>query len=124
MIETLVYMTVCIFFEARSECFDAKMMVGHSILNRSVRRKLTPAEVVKQPKQYSWYHERTQTIKIRDIEDLLKCAEVAVKCYARHQVGLRLGKVDHYYDDSINPPYWAASMKPLGKVGAFYYFKS
>ena len=51
---TLTCMTNAIYFESRGESLLGKIAVGHVILNRSKRRKLSVCEVVNEPGQFSW----------------------------------------------------------------------
>lgn len=124
IIENLVWISLCVYFEARSEPNQAQLMVAHSIFNRSIKRKLTPKQVIQQPHQYSWYEGfKGRNLQVEDWESFIKAVQIALWAFVRHKLGLRMGGVDHYYDDSINTPSWAAAMKPLGKLGAFYYFR-
>ena len=123
IIESVVWMSFCIYYEARNQPLEAQIMVGHTCLNRSVKRKMTVKEVIQQPKQFSWYSRGFVPLP-RETEAFIKAMEAAVKVYFRHYCGMRLGGVDHFYSDDIDTPYWASGMKRLGKVGAFYYFRS
>jgi len=113
---------LCIYFEARGESLEAQTMVGHTVMNRMVNRKLSMREVIKQRKQFSWYN-GGEIPAIKEPEVLFKCAAAALNCLAERTMGKTWDGVTHYFDDSIEPPYWTSSMEFLGKIDSFSCFK-
>ena len=123
-LEGFIWMTFCVYFEAENQPQPAREMVCHSILNRAVKRKLTYKEVVREKGQYSWYNKRVIP-PVKNGLVFIECAQAVLKSYFNHSFGYNYGGVDHFFSDDIEEPYWVPSMsEKLGKVGAFYYFRS
>ena len=121
--EQFIWIVFCVYFESGSnkEPDSAREMVAHCVLNRAVKRKLTYKEVVQEKEQFSWFNRR----KVPDIKYPLafaNCSKAVWKAYLNHQLGYNYGGVSHFHDNSVMP-YWAPSMKRLGAIGSFQYYK-
>lgn len=114
---------LCVYFEARGENEQARVAVGHVIMNRVAKADISVKQVVEKPYQFSWLNNPVQP-HIKDYTALVNCAVSVFKMYKERLEGKDLQGADHYYDDSIKPPYWAKDMKPLGKIDSFFFFKS
>jgi len=125
IIENVLWIAIAVYFEARNQELPGKEVVAYCVMNRAVKRKLSPKEVVRQKKQFSFYNARVIP-PIKEGLAFIDCVQVAAKCFIKHKLGYRAGSIDHYYDKSLesNPPRWAATMKSLGRVGDFYIFRS
>jgi len=122
MIENMVWMIFCVYFEARGEPLEGQKLVAHSIMNRAYIRGLSLEKIVRQSKQYSWYNGGYIPI-IMEPKELPACTTAVIKTIAARSMGMKGGGVTHFYSQDIKAPYWAASMKPLGQIGKHLFFK-
>jgi N-acetylmuramoyl-L-alanine amidase len=127
MIRNLVWLALNIFFEARGECFEGKVAVGHVTMNRIVTRDLSLEDIIKQPWQFSWMNaDQRKKLKIvfQDFESLIECAEAAMKTLEERLEGKDLWGATHYYSDSLpEPPYWADDYPFIVKKGRHNFHK-
>jgi spore germination cell wall hydrolase CwlJ-like protein len=115
--------------EARGEGLTGIYAVGCVIQKRAENRKLTPAQVCKQRKQFSIWN------GVKKESDLWYLYETPNKDYARYLArkicaGRKLsqdytGNADHYYSHKImkKPPYWAKGKKPTKVIGNHTFYK-
>ena len=123
MLKNFMWLTLCIYFEARGEPKEAQIMVGHVVMNRVKKDGLSIKEVVNEPWQFSWMNSNSSPV-IQDYNALYNCQDAAFEVLSQRLDGKDGFGADHYYDDSIEPPYWAEQMQVVGKVGRIYFFKS
>lgn len=109
MIESLLWVTLCVYFESRGEPVDGQIAVAHVILNRAEKRGLPVAEIIKQPYQFSWYEGKIPPVK--DFNAFVKCAESVHIALTQRLHGITLSGCDHFYSTDIVPPYWVDAMK-------------
>jgi spore germination cell wall hydrolase CwlJ-like protein len=97
------------------------------IQERAKQRKLTPAQVCKQHKQFSVWNDK----KERDLWHLWKStsapyarqlARYVCKGYGFANV---TGRADHYYSKKIRskPPYWAKGRKASATIGNHVFYR-
>jgi spore germination cell wall hydrolase CwlJ-like protein len=94
------------------------------IMTRAKKRKMTPAQVCLQRKQFSCWNGKADGIKA--LEDTI----AQVKKHPRWKIAQNiLGKstnftngADHYHADYVNP-YWAKSMTVTVKIGRHIFYK-
>lgn len=122
-LENITWLVLCIYFEARGESHNAKVGVAQVVMNRAIQRKQSIKEVVTAERQFSWYTGEGIP-NIEEPEVLWRCAQAALSCMKRRAMGDTFAGANHFYDDSINPPYWVKSMFPLGKIGSFYFYRA
>lgn len=123
MIENFTWLVLCIYFEARNQPLEAKVTVGHVIMNRMIQSNSSIKDVVTKPYQFSWMNTDVAP-SIDDYQAYIDCETAAIEVLNQRMDGKDFFGADHYYDDSIEPPYWTKSMKFIAKVGAFYVYKS
>ena len=129
MTENFLWLIIAIYFEARNQSFDTKVKIGHAVMNRVKRRGISVKEVVAEPNQFPWYNKILTGEKViggdkQEVDALIVCAEAAFRVEKDRMNGEFFFDCDHFYDDSIEKPYWAPSMTYLGKYDDFYFFKS
>lgn len=105
----LLYLVLNIYFEARSEPFEAQVDVAHVVLNR-VRHSNYPdtiEDVIKQYKQFSWYWDgKSDKPKNRfAFKEALRAAIVALN--TKDTTGGAL----YYYNPHLAKPEWALNKK-------------
>ena len=115
--ENLLWLMLCVYFEAAGEPIEDKKKVGHVILNRVAKSDHSVKDVVLKPWQFSWLNNNKRP-PITSYEALSECLEaVAMVCTERLD-GKDFFGADHYYSPkSMIPknsvPSWVASMKEL-----------
>lgn len=110
--------------EAAGEGPQGMRLVAETILNRSAIRDLSPAEVVRQPYQYTGYaHPGPAAAQAQKNPQVRAAARAALELAM--QPGDPTGGSDHYYaPGTIAQPYWAGSMTPKGQFGGHAFFAS
>ncbi len=56
LVNDFIWLVLTVYLEAQGESSEGRIMVAHSILNRTDDRNMTIKEVVLQPKQYSCFN--------------------------------------------------------------------
>ncbi len=111
-----------LYGEARGESQQVKRAIADSVLNRTGKRKWwgnTLDDVILKPYQYSCFNKNDPNHK--KVKNPLKYDSPVVwhECLDIARETLRSDNIDdscgatHYYDDSINPPSWTISRKPV-----------
>ena len=110
--------------EAYGEGPEGMRRVAETILNRSVIRGLTPEEVVRQRAQFTGLtNPGPAAKKAWDNPDAVAAAEAAWQL--AQDAGDPTGGADHYYaQNTIDAPWWAASMTPKGQYGGHTFLSS
>jgi len=120
--ENITWMVLCIYFEARGENIETKIGIAHVVMNRSVSRHKSFKDVVTEDKQFSWYNGGSIP-EIEEPEVLWRCVRAAWICMVRRASGDTFKGANHFYDDSIKPPWWSFTMKKVGKLGKMHFYK-
>lgn len=108
--------------EALGEGPEGMRRVGETILNRAAIRGLTPAEVVRQPKQYTGYYAPgPAAIAAQRNPAAISAAEAAWEL--ARQPGDPTNGADHYHANYVNPG-WASAMPSTGDYGNHMFYKS
>jgi|TARA_X000001316_G_C919623_1_gene33723 spore germination cell wall hydrolase CwlJ-like protein len=94
------------------------------IMNRAKKRKMTPAEVCLQRKQFSCWNDKADGIKA--LEETIAQAKkhprwVIAKNILGKQSNYTKG-ADHYHADYVDP-YWAKSLTKTIKIGRHIFYK-
>lgn len=117
VISCLLWLTLNVYHEARSEPLEGQMAVAHVTLNRSEERLLPVREVVTQPAQFSWYGKKP--ILPDDTDSFLICLTNTI--LAANSEDLTAGAT--YYHHVSVQPYWAEGMELTGRFGTHFFYK-
>lgn len=121
--EQIVAMTI--LGEARGEGKAGMYAVACTIQARSVNRKLTPAQVCLQPRQFScWDKGDPNRVKLPSLLRTHSQAQYALML-ARSLDRLDLsftGNADHYHAKRVNP-YWADRSKRTRVIGNHIFYR-
>ena len=119
MISTLTCLAVAIYFEARGESVDGQIMVAETIVNRVADERWpnTICEVVKQPKQFSFYSDG-KSDRPRDIEAYTTAVLVADQALS----GGHMHTGALYYHTVDVRPVWRHDLQVLGRVGDHIFY--
>ena len=122
MIENLVWLSMCIYFEAMGEPKVGQVAVGHVIMNRVEKSGTSVKDVVTKPWQFSWLN--TGRPPIKDYKAFIECVDSAVECLRQRLDGKDLWGADHYFNPEKANPSWQKSMQVVGTIGNHIFFKS
>lgn len=124
----LLWLTACVYFEARGEEKEGMKAVVHTIMNRVSRRKKTIEEIIRERYQFSWYNQVSIQGKkfpaINDWESFLKCGEAIQEALEDRDRGETLKHVDHYFNPNEVLPTWAKGMKFVAQIGNHDFYVS
>ena len=123
MLESLFWLTINIYHEARGEPFEGMVAVGHVTLNRVLKENKSVKDVVKRHYQFSWYDVKNEPA-INDNSSFIKCMKAAAKVTEERLEGKSMQDADHYFADYIPVPDWAVKMKFINKIGHHLFYKS
>ena len=121
-VESLYWLALCIYHEARGEPFDGQLAVAHVIMNRSQEHGVSVKEIITIPHQFSWVGD--------DIPDdvvnhsaFIRCLCAAMMARDERLQGKSLEGANHYFADYISPPDWSKDMKFIVKIGRHLFYK-
>jgi len=119
MMTALTCLAVAVYFEARSEPIDGQLLVAETIINRAADERWpnTICEVVKQPRQFSFYSDgKSDTPRDQVAYELaLELAAVAMSGEHLHTGAL-------YYHTVDVRPVWRHDLEMLGRVGDHIFY--
>ncbi|MCI9865519.1 PLxRFG domain-containing protein [Rhizobium skierniewicense] len=115
--------------EAAGEGDDGMAGVAAVIKNRSSLRGLSPADVVRQPKQFTGYEAPGAEVakSFNDPDARAKAERIIDGVFTGEIPDPTVGPdgkgADHYHADSVNPD-WAGKMPATAKIGRHQYYNS
>ncbi len=117
-LESVLWLTLNIYHEARGEPEKGKLAVAHVTLNRAKQQNKSIAEVVMAPYQFSWTFQKKDHMP-NDMRALLACKKAALKSLITPDF-TNGATFFHRYD--INP-FWAAAKTYIGQYGLHKFYR-
>lgn len=125
MIEILFWLSLTVYHEASGESPKGQKAVVKVIMNRSMRKGWSVADIVKARKQFSCYNEGIKSID--KPLDFLSVMQNAFQGLEEWKAGDTLGGATHYYalKGMVNkkPPYWAKDMQFICEIEGHKFLK-
>ena len=118
LLSAIMWLTLNIYHEARSEDQIAQIAVAHVTLNRVRNRQQSMKTVVLDPKQFSWTHTQKSWAP-KDIEALVECFESAIVAINGHDF---TQGATHYHRIDVRP-WWVKKMRYIGQFGSHKFYK-
>lgn len=118
LLEGLLWLTLNVYHEARSEPQIAQVAVALVTLNRASEKHLQVKEVIQQPHQFSWTNQKDSYLP-DDPKAFLNCLQ---SVYLALQTQDFTQGATHYHLDSIKP-YWIADYTFLDQYGSHKFYK-
>lgn len=118
LLEGLLWLTLNVYYEARSEPLVGQVAVVMVTLNRANEKNLTIKDVVKEPYQFSWTFQEDSYIP-DDPKAFLECLK---SVYIALQTKDFTNGATHYHHNAVNP-YWAEHFKYLNQFGSHKFYK-
>ncbi len=117
-LEGLLWLTLNVYHEARSEPEIGQVAVAHVTLNRAVQRELSIKKVVKQAHQFSWTGQKVSYIP-KDPQAFFDCLKSVY--IALNSADFTAGST-YYHLDNIEP-YWASEYTYVDQYGSHKFYK-
>jgi cell wall hydrolase len=117
-LEGLLWLTLNVYHEARSEPKIGQIAVAQVTLNRAAKRHLTIKNVVNQPYQFSWIQQKKSYIP-DDPQAFLECMQSVY--IALNSNDVTAGST-YYHLDKISP-YWASDYTFVQQYGSHKFYK-
>ena len=127
--ETILWLILTVYYEARGESSDGQKAVVKVILNRSKRSGKSVKDVVLARKQFSCYNDGLSSplLYIKNLPVFLSIHQLVQEAMQEWLNGDILKGATHYYaiKGMVNnePPYWASSMKFITEIGGHRFFR-
>lgn len=116
-LEALLWLTLNIYHEARSESQFDQIAVAHVTINRAKETGKGVKYVVLKDRQFSWTHEKSDYWP-HDTQAFVTCLESALVAAGGFDF---TGGATHYHEKRIKP-YWAKDMHRVGTFGAHKFY--
>jgi len=115
ILETILWLSLTIYHEARGEEKLAQIAVAHVTLNRA--KKSSVKKVVLKPYAFSWTQKENYfPYDIKSLWESAHSAYVAIQGYDF------TGGADHYHHVKVKP-YWRHKMSFVGSYGSHLFYK-
>lgn len=118
LLEGLLWLTLNVYHEARSEPKIAQVAVALVTLNRANEKHILIKEVVQQPHQFSWIDQKSSYLP-DDPKAFLRCLQ---SVYAALQTEDFTQGATHFHRNSV-APYWIAEYTFLEQYGSQKFYK-
>lgn len=119
LLEGLLWLTLNVYHEARSEPKEAQIAVALVTLNRANEKQLQVKEVVQQPYQFSWTYRKGSYFP-EDPKAFLQCLQ---SVYIALQTQDFTQGATHFHLESVTPN-WIAEYTFLDQYGSHKFYKS
>ncbi|MDK9707752.1 MAG: cell wall hydrolase [Desulforhopalus sp.] len=118
ILEGLLWLTLNVYHEARSEPQVAQVAVALVTMNRAAEKNLQIKEVIQQPRQFSWTSKKDSYFP-DDPKAFLQCMQ---SVYLALQTQDFTQGATHYHLDSVEPS-WTAEYTFLDQYGSHKFYK-
>lgn len=118
LLEAVLWLTLNVYHEARSEPQIGQIAVAQVTLNRANQNNLPVYEVVRQPYQFSWTFQKKSYLP-DDPEAFLTCLHSVYLAITSNDI---TNGATHYHLDSITP-YWANEFTYIAQYGSHKFYR-
>lgn len=118
ILEGLLWLTLNVYHEARSEPQVGQVAIVHVTLNRAKEKNMPVKDVIKQPYQFSWTFQKKNYVP-DDTKAFLQCLQ---SVYIALQTSDITQGATHYHLDTIDP-YWASDYTYIDQFGSHKFYK-
>ena len=116
--ESLLWLTLNVYHEARGEPEIGKLAVAHVTLNRAKEEQKSVVEVIKEPNQFSWtYQKKNYTpLELNPLQDSLR---VALKAMTTPDF---TGGATYFHRHDLSPD-WTSKMTFTARYGSHKFYR-
>ncbi|OQX09739.1 MAG: cell wall hydrolase [Desulfobulbaceae bacterium A2] len=118
-LESVLWLTLNVYHEARSESDLGRQAVAHVTLNRAAQQDLSVPEVVLAPRQFSWTRKKKDNPLPEDPKAFLACLDSAMA--ALIQEDFTKGAT-YFHRADIEAP-WTRQLTYLTQLGAHKFYQ-
>ena len=118
-LEGLLWLSLNIYHEARSEPQIGQLAVAHVTLNRALQKHKSLEETILEPYQFSWTVQH-QSYLPTEPHAFLECLQTAMKAMTSEDF---TGGATFYHHQKIHPA-WAGKMVYLAQYGQHKFYRS
>lgn len=122
LIETVFWLCLTVYYEARGESVRGQKAVCKVILNRAKAKGWPVHDIVRSRKQFSCYNDglTSSLLHIKNIPKFIEIHNTVQVAIREWQAGDTLQGASHYYAikgmANGRPPYWASSMTFITEI--------
>ena len=123
MIETVFWLALNIFHEAKFQPPEGQEAVGIVTLNRAIRKNKPVKEIIYEPYQFSW----TIGHKNKPVDNFpafIKCLGSALKAIDRVSNGDNMEGIEFYFNPSLANPNWKADKVKVITIADHDFYRS
>jgi len=117
-LEGLLWLTLNIYHEARSEPQIGQLAVAHVTLNRAVQTHESVEQVVNAPYQFSWTFQKNSYLPTES-DALVDCLQSALKAMTTSDF---TDGATFYHRKDVNPS-WAGKMTYVAQYGVHKFYR-
>jgi N-acetylmuramoyl-L-alanine amidase len=117
LLEGLLWLTMNVYHEARSEPRIGQLAVAHVTLNRATKKQISIKEVVQEPYQFSWTGKKSFIPS--NIPVFFKCMESAYIALSTNDF---TAGATHFHLKNIAPK-WSSSLTYVNQYGSHKFYK-
>ncbi len=117
-LEGLLWLTLNIYHEARSEPQIGQMAVAHVTLNRAVQSQASVENIVNAPYQFSWTFQKKSYLPTES-DALFDCLQSALKAMTSSDF---TDGATFYHRNDVNPS-WANDMTYVAQYGVHKFYR-
>ena len=118
LLEGLLWLTLNVYHEARSDPQVGQMAVAYVTLNRAMQRQVPVKEVITQPYQFSWTFQKDSYIP-DDPDAFFECMN---SIYLALKTPDFTNGATHYHLDSITPN-WVSDYTYVAQFGSHKFYR-
>lgn len=118
VLEGLLWLTLNVYHEARSEPQIGQVAVVHVTLNRAEELNRSIKEIVRQPYQFSWTFQKESYIP-DDPQAFFRCMHSVYVALQTHD--LTSGSTYYHLEDI--DPFWASDLQYVNTFGSHKFYK-
>lgn len=118
-LEGLLWLTLNVYHEARSEPEIGQMAVAHVTLNRAIEERKSVGEIVTAPYQFSWTFQKRSYFPT-EYQALQQSARIALKALTTPD----FTKGATFYHHTAVNPHWAGDMTFVAQYGSHKFYRN
>ncbi|OQX07458.1 MAG: cell wall hydrolase [Desulfobulbaceae bacterium A2] len=118
-LESVLWLTLNVYHEARSESDLGRQAVAHVTLNRATQQDLSVPEVVLAPRQFSWTSKKKTNPLPQDPKAFFACLDSALTAMVQED----FTKGATYFHRADIDPAWAQQLTYLTQVGSHKFYQ-
>ena len=117
LLEGLLWLTLNVYHEARSEPQVGQIAVAHVTLNRAAQKNISIEDVVKQPHQFSWIGKKSYLP--HNIPVFFQCMKSA---YIALNTNDFTDGATHFHLQNVDPD-WSSSLTYINQYGSQKFYR-